>query len=361
MNKLIIKIARSYKYRIISALILTFSVSAIFVTSLFRHKTADPIPKISFITREKQKELGPFTSVVKTGFYIKNISKADVINNNFSINGVVWFEFDPSEVMLSMVEKFSFLDGVIVQKAEPNIKMIGERVFVKYEVVVELSSDLRYHYYPYDSHRLPIILINDYVSTYEMFFITADANFNIDPSVSLSNWKVDDITTDYGYRTANFEGISSRKKVNYPLTLFLLEFSSLGIKNILVVFIPVLFNILLALFCLLIFYRRGEEHFDILTMASVALTSQIAFRFVLNTMMPNVGYSTVADNVYTTGLGVIFFVFFVVAIGVFYIRRKFKTPEEAEQTILFQNFVNFMFFIGLAIFVVTFLYNILLF
>lgn len=253
-----LKFLVDYQFKIGAIIFSTFVILLIFAGSFYNYKTADTTPEFSLLTRKEQRELGPFSTKVRAGLYVKEFPKFDVINNNFIMDAVVWFEYDPTSLTLENIGKFSFLDGSIKKKSEPDVKMIKDRVFVKYEVIVEIRSDLSFKYYPYDYHILPIFLTNNYISTSGMVFITADENFNIDRSLKLSNWAIDDITTDYGYRRASFDKIDENKHLEYPLALFTLTFSSMGIKDALIIFIPILFSILLGLFSLFIPLVYGE-------------------------------------------------------------------------------------------------------
>jgi hypothetical protein len=361
MSSVLKKITAEDTLRVVSAVLVTVAIGLVFSASLTQHKMSDPQPSFSVISRKKQKELGPFSARVKTGLYVKNFSTFDVVNNEFVVDAVVWFEFNPAEVMIETIEKFSFLDGKIQYKSSPDIRLIEDRIFAKYEVVVVIKSNLRFHHFPFDSHRLPLIITNNYVTTSEMTLITGDASFVISPTVSLPSWSIDDTTTDYGYSTARLDQVDDKKQIAYPQALFLISFSNIGIKDALIIFIPILFSILLGLFLLLIPYGTLGSNEVILSLSTVAITALLAYRFVIQNMMPTVGYLTTTDSVYTFGLLVTFILFFFRVIGTVLLRFKAITTRQDEIVVLRRYNTASMYVFGvLAMTTVIFLYVVLL-
>lgn len=355
------KITAEDTLRVVSAIVVTIAIGLVFAASLSRHIMSDPRPTLSIISREKQKELGPFSARIKTGLYVKNFSLFDVINSEFVADVVVWFEFNPAEVMLETVEKFSFLDGKIQYKSSPDIRLIEDRIFVKYDVVVSIKSNLRFYHFPYDSHRLPLIVTNNYVTTSEMTLITEDASFGIAPTISLPSWSIDDTTTDFGYSMARLDKVDDKKQIAYPQALFLISFSSIGIKDALIIFIPILFSILLALFLLLIPYGAMGSNEVILSLTIVAITVLLAYRFVIQNIMPTVGYLTTTDSVYTYALFATFVPFIFRLIGTVMLRFKAIKTKQDEAIILRRyNTASMYVFAFLALTTIVFLYIVLL-
>ncbi|MCK4265154.1 hypothetical protein KAW80_02225 [Candidatus Babeliales bacterium] len=363
MIKSLSKILVSHRFKIWLIVISTAIITGIFFLSIeSNYKTKDVVPEFSALTRTEQKKLGPFFAKVKVGLYIKDFSRFDVINNDFVMDAVVWFEFNPAEVSLSQIEKFSFLDGEIKYKSKPDIKITDSRVFAKYEVIVGFNSDLRFHYYPYGYHRLPIIVTNNYIPTSGMVFITSDASFTVDKRMALSNWVIDDYTTDYGFRVTKFEQVDEKKHLAYPLAIFVVDFSNIGVKNALIIFIPILFSILLGLFSLLVPLVYGIYNWVGITFATAAITSILGYRFVIQNMMPKVGYTTITDAVYTLTLAIVFVPFVLQVIISFMVSVKHKKiPEEVAFGLArWLNVLMSMAFIILTLITIIFLYKIMI-
>lgn len=68
-------------------------------------------PDILPIIPEKNKTFGESAANVKVGLYVHNFPQFNMLEGNFSLDGMVWFEFNPSQVSLVDLEKFEFLKG----------------------------------------------------------------------------------------------------------------------------------------------------------------------------------------------------------------------------------------------------------
>ena len=87
-----------------------------------------------------RKRIRNFASVVRTGMYIKNFEVFDVSHDRFIVGAVVWFEFNTDEVMPETIEKFSFVNGKILDKSPGDVRVQGTRMFIKYDVRIEVKS-----------------------------------------------------------------------------------------------------------------------------------------------------------------------------------------------------------------------------
>jgi hypothetical protein len=141
----------------------------------------------------------------------------------------------------------------------------------------------------------------------------------------------------------------------------MIEFSSAGSKDALIIFIPILFTVLLGLFALLMPLAFDEDNYLGLTLAAAAITSHLAYRFVIQTMMPSVGYTITTDSVYVFALVILFVCFAFIIIGS-YIAATLtqKNAASREEKVLTIQEINLWFvisFIGLLIISVVCLYN----
>jgi len=322
MKKILwIDVLNSNLIRFVLAFILCFSVLLIFLFSIFLENNSDPTPKMEFITGQTLKEFGQFSTPVKVGLYIKAFPVFNVNNNSFKIDAAVWFQYNPMFVDGSLLNNFSFLDGVIEYKSDPDKKILSGMVFVKYDVIVDIKSNLRFDHYPYCSHKIFLILLNNYLTTSEAYFVADDSGFNINPRIIISNWEIDYFSADYGYRLASFDRIDTRKTTSSPVACFEIGISPCGVKDILILIIPMLFIMLLSLLFLLIPLNKNYYKSD-MSIAILPLSTFIAFRFVINTVMPDVGYSTIADNIFTGILVLIFLIFIVNLINLIYVNKN---------------------------------------
>jgi len=267
----------------------------IFYIAQKRFTTRDVIPELKPINTEVLKTFGPFTVKVNTGMFIKNFPIFDVSKNQFLVEAVLWFEFNPEEIMLETIEKFSFDKGTIKFKSPPDIKIINKRLFVKYDLLFELNTDLSFQPFPFDSHKIPIVLSNNFITPEEMYFVVERTSFRIQSGTIPVGWKLKDTSIDAGFLNLKLDEQDATKNVQNPKALFTIHISNTGLRRILIIFLPIFALIFLALFSFImnLFNLVGRA-----TLAITGVTGLLGFRFVIEQLMPKVGYFTTTDSIY---------------------------------------------------------------
>ncbi len=323
------------QFRVLAASTVTAVIVGIFVASFWVTRISDVVPIPIAYTPERLAGFGPFTAKVETGLFVRDFSKFDIINREFLMDATVWFSFNPAETNLESIDQFSFVNGTIKSKSRPDIEFLDDNLFVRYEVKVLFRSELDYRYFPYEDHRLAIILTNTYVTPSEMIYTTHDAAFNISEMLLLGNWRISSWSTNYGYSDARFDAADARKHTASPEAIFEIRVTSVGVKNILIIFMPMLFTLLLALFSLLIPYKfeNTSENSLMFTLASAAVASILGYRFVIQTMMPQVGYTTTTDFVFELCLLVATIIFLVhILFFLTLMQRALRLDRESQAT-----------------------------
>ncbi len=288
-----------------------------------RFGTDDPIPHID-INMEQIKQARFFTVRVNTGLFIKNIPVFEEIKNLFRIDAIIWFEFDPSAIMLETVEKFSFDNGKILSKSPPNIKVGGEKIFVKYDITFEVKTDLRYYRFPFDDHRLSMVLANNLVTPDEMVFIVEKPAFRIAENIFVSNWVIYDSNVHFGYTFVTLDQVKKTEIVT-PKALFMINFVKASMRDIFIVFLPIFAACFLALFSFLLSIFDVKTRFGL---ATSGLTALLGYRFVIERLMPKVGYFTTTDEVY---LFLLLFIFSIFAFQLLFSRWLSADQAKAEK------------------------------
>ena len=301
------------RFRLVAATSVTAIVLGIFGASFSTTRISDPIPEPIEYTKARLASFGPFTAKVECGLYIRDFSRFDIIHREFLMDATVWFVFNPAETNLASINQFSFVNGTIKSKSTPDIAYIDDKLFVRYEVKVRFRSELDYRFYPYEDHRLAIILTNTYVTPSEVLYTTHDGALSVSPMLLLGNWRIKNWRTKHGYSDAEFDSTDARKDTASPEAVFELRVASVGVKNILIIFMPLLFTLLLALFSLLIPYKYDDtrENALMFTVASAAVASILGYRFVIQSMMPQVGYMTTTDDIFLLCLVVAMIIFLI--------------------------------------------------
>ena len=282
-----------FKTAIIIAMLLYLPI--IFKIVLMRYNSTDTVPQLQAINTEVLKKLGPFAVRVKTGLFIKNIPIFDIYKNTFLIDSVIWFEFNGDEINLDLIDKFSVDNAKITYKSPPDIKVEGNQVFVRYNVLFEIKTDLTFYRFPFEDHRIPIVLSNDFTTPEEMFFVSDAPSFQTLPNIAPSGWRLGDMSVDAGILPLQLDKQDDTKKVENPKALFIINFIKASTRKSLIIFIPLFSAVFLSL---LAFVMNAANVVGKFSLAITAVTALLGYRFVIEQMMPQVGYFTTTDAIY---------------------------------------------------------------
>ncbi|NDD54731.1 hypothetical protein EBZ39_12850, partial [bacterium] len=199
------------------------------------------------------------------------------------------------EINTETVERFSFDNGKVLYKSPPDLKVMGSNVFVRYNVTFELKTDLQFHRFPFEDHRLPIMLSNEFVTPDEMIFIVDGSSFQVQSKTAPAGWRFQDLSVDAGIQPLQLDNQDAGKKAETPKALFIANFIKASARRALVIFLP-LFS--MAFLGLLAFVMNTANTVGKVTLAMSALTGLLGYRFVIEQMLPQVGYFTTTDNIY---------------------------------------------------------------
>ena len=321
--------------------LLPLSLIGLFGYSLSYFNTTDLSPEFSIIDAAKQKEFGEFTVKVKTGLYLKSFPKFDIVNNQFIFDALLWFEFHPNEIMLESIGKFSVDNGKVINRSPPDLKVVGDAVIATYDIRIDCRANLDFVKFPFEDHKLSIIITNNAVTPYEMFFIVDNTTFNIAPDLNISNWKIKGLNTDSGYFSPALDTKSLNKGSSYPKAIFTLDVQKTGIRKVLVIFLPIFLVIMLSLFSFLMALNNYVGRFSL---ASAGISAELGYRFVLDKMIPEVSYFTIADSLYLVLLVASFMVFisqlFIGRYCSLYIDNSLVPDDQKQQGRVFVEKIN---------------------
>jgi hypothetical protein len=325
----------------------------IFQIKLSQFNTTDPIPQLKPINTEALKTFGPFVVRTKVGMFIKSFPLFDINKNTFLVDAIIWFEFNGEEVTLEKIQKFSIDNGKITYQSPPEIKLINNQVFAKYNVIFELKTDLNFYKFPFEDHRLPIVLSNDFVTPNEMIFTVDASSFQIQPNISPAGWRFQDMSVDAGFLDLQLDRQDKSKKTENPKALFVLNFVKASARKALVIFIPLYSATFLSL---LAFVMNAANVVGKFSIAITALTALLGYRFVIEQMMPAVGYLTTTDAIY---LFLLFFAFIAFAIQIlltrYYMVNANKNPNDTQEKLERINSIIFIIMTLLLVGVTTYI------
>lgn len=284
------------QYQVLVFLITSSIVLFLGMRAVNRFNPLEQYPEIQSITPEKIKEWGGEPVIVNVGLYITNWHQFDIVTNNFVFDGVVWFEFDPSLIALDTIGRFSFEKGEIIQKSEPSTKLIDGKLFAEYNVRLRFTTTLSHQFFPLDDHRIYITMINTQVTPSEVIFRAFKSNFTSSKKIIIPAWRQIDHAVRTGFEEDIIDKFDERKIVRYPVVEFILDFTRTGIRLTLLIFLPVFLIFFVSTF----WFSFDPKHSGvILALVTSAITSLIAYRFVIQGMSPEVGYFLLSDHVFT--------------------------------------------------------------
>jgi len=346
----------NFKFKFAVLIVAAASVLIFFIIPLSYFNTDDVVPKLEFVDIKELERLQTryFSVKVDTGLFIKSFSVFDPIGDQFIMDSIVWFQFNAGALMPDIVEKFAFSNGSILYKSPPDVKVVGDKVFVKYDVRVSFKGNLKYPKFPLNDHKVPIILTNNFVTPEEMYFQVNESSFGMSPEIVIHNWKVQDLDVEAGYTNYNLDKADKEKKAAHPKALFIINIAKASIRRILIIFIPFFTAAFFALLAFLMGLSNIRGRFSL---AITAITALLGYRFVIERMMPKVGYFTTTDEIYSLLLVFAFICFFFQLI----ITRFYSLAEEDfkgqkikqldfEKKVGKLNFVNDLTFLFVALF-----------
>lgn len=343
------------------ACIVVGTITTIFYCSLDNIYIADKDPFVHEITPEKKEKFGPFVASVDTGIFVRNFPDFNVHANRYVIDLVIWFMFDPRELTLESVQKFSFIKGFVKKQSEPDVKYVGNKILAIYDILLETTPELRFDRYPYDGHRLPIIVTNKLVSPGEVQFVTHPSRLIVGEQYK-TNWEMvpDNFATKSGYLKAYLDARDTQRSISHPVAQYSIEFVPSGVKNMLIIFLPLLFAMLLSLFSFLVPYRYKGDNGLVWSLSITAITSVLGYRFVLQKIMPQVGYITTTDAVYTLALVVAFTPFLFQLLLSLLMRKEINSQAQGHEMAETINVISLVAFITMSAIIIFFLYRFLL-
>ena len=300
------RIIRSSTVKAVLLTTIAIYLSLCFVVATTRFNSTDREPYIQDIGIAQEKLFAAFTVNIQAGLFIRNFSYFSILENRFVADMLVWYLFDSTEVSLKTIENFSFENGTILKKSLPDIRAMDDKTFVKYNVVVELKTNLDYRRFPLEDHKVSIILTNHFVTPYEVMFDVLSSDFAVAPDLFVSNWHIKDLKTNFGVGENILSQTDTTKKILYPKMIFTIDFIKAGLRKAFTIFAPIFIIFFFALFSFLLTLGNTIGR---TSLSVAALTALLGYRFVIERMMPKVGYFTTTDYIYINLLEISFLIF----------------------------------------------------
>lgn len=300
--------ATSLTFQLILISITLLITAYLFYKPLFKFNSLDLTPKVN--TLDKDIKISSYDiSIVNIGLFIYDFSKFDILKDEFTFDGTVFFEYDPTTLKLEDISKFAFKKGNILYKSDPHIRVDRNLVHVRYDIKVEFKAGLNYKLFPFSSHRINIILDNDFLYIEEMNFKSKISNFIVNPEIYISGWKEYNKDVVSGYYNTQFQKFDLRANIRHPRTCFVIEYLKDSTKEILSIFLPLFLLFFMAISSLGL---NPEIYFhQIIGLSTGSLMGILSYKYVINNISPKVGYYMISDMIYFVFLVLIMFIFIV--------------------------------------------------
>lgn len=253
-------------------------------------------PQLIGVTPQHIEDWGGEPTIVEVGLQINNFPVFKVIENNFVLEGKLWFFFDPDLVSIETIKKFSFENGTYTEQSSPESRLIENKLLVEYNVRLSFNTELTYQAFPFDGHRLFISLVNMHVAPNELLLKTDDKQFLINPQVFIPEWKPIKQNTYSGYIETSLDTDDTKKVIRYPKIIFSIDFQHSGLRHIFIILLPLFLICAIGMMAVGAGSIIGGKSLDITMSCAAAI---IAYRFVIETMSPQVSYLMIADYIFT--------------------------------------------------------------
>lgn len=286
-----------------------------------KFKISAHTPDIFSILPKNQATIKQAPVVIKTGFFIDNFVTFNVLQNDFILDGYVWFTYNPSLIDIHVLNRFSFDRGQILFKSEPINKVLGDLGFVQYKIRLQFTAVFDFHLFPLDNHRLYITLSNPLMTPEEAIFMSDESSLRCASDFFLSEWSLAHKGIKTGYKLKLLDPQNVESAISFPAISYFFDFTQKGIRRSFVIILPIVLIYFVG-YTTLIFF--GYEDFSTsIGVSSGSFTALIAYKFVLETITPNVGYFTLADHIFNIFLA---FSFVNILINIYlYLSLRFES------------------------------------
>lgn len=240
---------------------------------------------------------------VKVGLSITDFLKFDVIKNEFEASVIIWFIFNPAQVSLETIEKFSFTKGEVTYKSDPVITPIDASTKkVLYFIRVKFSTIPNYRRFPLDDHFLFLNLINNQILNEKIIFEVDE--YTLSPNLYAAGWNIVEHKARAGFGKTE---IGENKTIVQPKVSFSIGLSKQDYRQLFIIMLPLLLIFYCGIFALSI-----KDITEAITLILASITGLTAYSFVIQTLSPSVGYLMLCDYMFLLFLAATFVIFFLV-------------------------------------------------
>jgi hypothetical protein len=286
---------------------------------------------------------------IKTGLYIENFPKFDIVNNEFTMKATVWFEFDPHQISADIVSDFSFEKGNILKKSQIESKIINDKLWIYYRIKISFNSNLNYKHFPIEDHKIYLTLINTNMNPKSEILVSYNTDLTSSENLFTGDWDKIDQEVEYGYIEHKLDKYEEEKSTIYPAVSLELSFEKKGSRKALVIFLPLFMVFFLSLLSLLVRLNNIKTAISL----SAGSASALIFSLIaIEDMSPDVRYFTIANKIYT----ILLISSFTILLVNIYISKEVKRDGNIQKLILIKGYTFYLSIIFILLSIYSILY-----
>lgn len=330
------------RFQIITVTITTIIILSLIINFLRTFCSHDNLPKI----KNKQEITLPkdikYTQV-ETGLNVEEFTTFDILKNTFVLVGTIWFKYDKNETDFKTIEKFDFKNGEIIEKSGPFITQdpVSKKEIAYFDIKVEFFAELFFYLFPFEDHRLYLMLINND----NIIYNSSPGNLVFqDKQINVQGWRLHAKNVIEGYDQILINSADNRIEENRSAIIFEFDFFLKGIRLLVSIFLPLLIVFFIELFAMCLDRKDFKQY--LLSVSTANIGALIAYRYVLDNLTPKVGYLTLSDCFFFLFLILIFFNFILGNFGPYFTSVGKKVISVSFQLIVILSFTYLLNFLA---------------
>ena len=278
-------------FQLIALIIVTALLALLFLPPFYSFRPKDQVPVIKPYTTPL-----PEQKQVHLGIHIDNFVEFDIVRNNFVVEGSLWFAYDPKNISRKDIDQFTF-DQATLERSEPIILKENGLEVAHYTFRATLKMQFNYENYPLDDHRLYLMIKNDALTTQQAQFVMVPGNLTVSQQAQgRSSHVFEHPRASVGYSSYHVNVTGEDQLFSYNRALCTFDCNRVDMRHFLNIFLPLFLIFFLTLFSFSFVYNQHLT--DVPSIAAASIPALFAYRFVIESLSPNVSYFMVSDYLF---------------------------------------------------------------
>jgi hypothetical protein len=252
-------------------------------------------------------------SEVSVGIYVLNVGKFEVATGSYTVD----FYLDMRCPTDCDSTRFEFSNG----RANTVDKIIDTPTEKFYRIQASLSQNIDLRKYPFDSHRISIIIEDKEKTREDLIYKIDPAGSGMDPTVAIVGWDLNGWGTEVG------EHFYVPYNETYSQYTFNIDISRPILPSFIKSMLPVFFMIFVSMLSLLLAADKVTMR---LSLNISTLLAAVMFHLNITSQIPPVGYMTFADKFM---IGTYLILLATLASGVLLMRKTEKKDDKKADKI----------------------------